>query len=438
MHNEIHDQLPIAEGQQRLVDEITEEEVHSCIFQGRNSAPGGDGINRRTLRKIFPAISAPLKDIFNKCLTLGYYPVQWESAKVIMIPKPGKDPTSTSSYRPINLLSILGKTLEKMITTRLKNHIEDNHLLPSSQYGFRSGLSTMDVLVLAVTKLSTANNCSYASAATFLDLERSFDKMWAPGFMVKIGRLPIPPLHRRFLGSYLSDRTAKVFWRGSPPREFPIGAGVPQGGILSPLLFLIYMHDIPQQLYPTSTLIQFADDTAYRTSHRHMYRAVSLHQREIDCFADWGNKWKLPINPNKTQQNVRFIPSSMSSAQRFISDLPVHINEEEVPIVNSATYLGIIIDKYLNFNEETQRLLKKNHQRLTIIGSLRGCAPDTLVVTYKTFIRSLIDYSSPIISSLPPRHTAKIQSFERRTLRKINYLPPRFPSNSIYESLELS
>jgi hypothetical protein len=162
-----------------------------------------------------------------------------------MIPKPGKDPTNPLSYRPISLLNIAGKVFEKILSTRLKNFLEINNLLPPEQFGFRSERSTINPILEFHTDTTRHANLKEHTLAVFLDIERTFDRVWHDGLVQKLIKIPINPNFIQLIDSFLSNRTCSVKIQNIKSRRIALQAGVPQGSILSSLLYIVYCRDFP-------------------------------------------------------------------------------------------------------------------------------------------------------------------------------------------------
>lgn len=263
-------------------------------------APGFDGIFNIVLKKLSLKVFTLLSSIFNKCLELHYYPSIWKVAKIIPIRKPGKDPTSSSSYRPISLLSALSKLFEKLILNRLLNFVETNNIILPEQFGFRQGHSTTHQLVRVVNNIQRNRAVSKSTAMAFLDVEKAFDNVWHDGLVYKLCDLNFPPYLIKIIRNYLQQRSFKVSLNNCLSDTFTIPAGVPQGSLLGPLLYSIYTSDIPN-LGDECVLFLFADDTAIAVKGRMPQEITNKLQRCLNAFADYANRWKIKINASKTQ-----------------------------------------------------------------------------------------------------------------------------------------
>ena len=246
-------------------------ELTDCIMKSHNTAVGPDEIHYEFLKKL-PSCSLDfLLQAFNEVWVSGKFPTSWKQATIIPIPKPGKDNTDPSNYRPIALTSCLCKTLERMINTRLLWFLESNGLITNFQCGFRSKRSTVDHLVRLETFVREAFIKKEHLTAVFFDLEKAYDTTWKYGIICDLsdfglkGRLPI------FIDNFLSNRNFKVRVGTTLSGLQGHEEGVPQGSILSVTLFSIKINNIVKALNPGVDCSLYVDDflICYRSKHIH-------------------------------------------------------------------------------------------------------------------------------------------------------------------------
>ena len=209
----------------------------------------------------------------------------WKMANIILIKKLGQLGADPTSYRPISLLSSLGKVVEKTIKRTIQNTANDLGIVPHEQMGFREGHSTTHQGVRLTTTILKAANHHQKTGVVFLDISKAFDKMWHEGLVLKMLHHGFPKYQVELVESFLRDRTFRVTLDGTISTERTIKAGVPQGSCLSPLLFNIYMADIPQTR--TTELLAYADDTAIAASSRTKWVVIRRLQKHLDSIADW-------------------------------------------------------------------------------------------------------------------------------------------------------
>ena len=198
--------------------------------------------------------------LFNSILRLGYFPTIWKAAKVIPIHKTNKPPEDANSYRPINLLSSISKLLERIIASRLTTFINQNHLIPDIQFGFRKQHSMISQLARILDHISHGYNLRKHTGMALLDLEKAYDTVWITGLLYKLIVLKIPKHLLCILRSYLEGRTYTVHINDACSTPIHPPAGLPQGAVLSTTLFTLYIADIPHP--PDTQLALYADDIA--------------------------------------------------------------------------------------------------------------------------------------------------------------------------------
>ncbi|KAM8740389.1 uncharacterized protein AB9X84_020255 [Acanthopagrus schlegelii] len=248
-----------------LTRPVTTKEIQLHLKKMKNKAPGEDTIHTILIKQAPVTYLQHLGQLYTTCLTTGHFPSPWKIALVTMIHKPGKDPHDVTSYRPISLLSHIGKLLERIITSRLSNHIESIGLIGIHQAGFRKGRATTDNILRLSEDIYRNFNKKQITLAIFFDIEKAFDKVWHNGLMYRLmdTNLKLPKPTQSIISSFLNNRHIKVKVSSAISTPFTPQAGVPQGAVLSPLLFLIYTSDI---YYPPATIAkvsQFADDLCY-------------------------------------------------------------------------------------------------------------------------------------------------------------------------------
>jgi hypothetical protein len=218
-------------------------------------------------------------------------------AKIIMVLKPAKTPTDVASYRPISLLPIISKILEKLILHKLKNETHFQHWLPEYQFGFRIAHSTIQQYHRLADNINRVLEKRGYCSAIFLDISQAFDKVWHPGLLLKI-HPTLPPRFYNILKSYLQQRRLIVTYKNTTSLQLRMTSGVPQERVLGPFLYTIFTADIPQQ---NSTVMSiFADDTAVLSSHANLNITTADLQTHLDRIENWTRKWRLKINENKS------------------------------------------------------------------------------------------------------------------------------------------
>ncbi|GFT99336.1 RNA-directed DNA polymerase from mobile element jockey [Trichonephila clavipes] len=274
------------------------EEVMNIINLNNKKAPGKDGIKNIALKSLpLNAITYIIK-IFNRSLQFNYFPKEWKHAQITVLPKPKKDTKFAENYRPISLLSCLGKIYEKIILTRIIDHCDRNYIIPDFQHGFRKETSTQHQLLRVTNKIINGFNTKSYTVGIFLDVKKAFDRMWHDGLIYKMIKLKFPNYLVKIIHNYLDNRTFNVKINSISSSIRNIAAGTPQGSILSPALYNIFTSDFPTT--PSVSVCLFADDAAILCNSITADQAVRTSQSYLSQLETWLIKWRIAINTDKT------------------------------------------------------------------------------------------------------------------------------------------
>jgi len=239
---------------------FTPAEVKTALTRlNTRKAPGYDLISGQILKRLPCKTVVLLTVVFNRMLTLSYFPILWKYAEIIMIPKPGKPPHEPTSYRPISLLPVTSKLFERLLLQRINEEHDPSTLLPSHQFGFRERHSTIHQVHRLVNEIAMSLEEKKYCNTVFLDISQAFDRIWHPGLLFKL-KHALTSNYYLLLKSYLADRNFAVRHNNTLSDHYPIEACVPQGSVLGPLLFLIFTADTPKA--GNTTIASFANDEA--------------------------------------------------------------------------------------------------------------------------------------------------------------------------------
>lgn len=407
--------------------------VHSLLRTLRPlKAPGPDKIHNILLKKLPKRGVVQLTRVFNACIQLGHFPKCWKTAKIIPIPKPGKNPTDPSSYRPISLLNAIGKVFEKIISYRMTSFIQDNNILPPEQFGFVFEHSCPRQLKRVLNAVNREKANKKTTAMILLDIEKAFDSVWHNGLIFKLKTLGFPLYLIRLIQSFLADRNFNVSLLGSNSTTRNIPAGVPQGSVLSPTLFNIYTSDIPKPEHCDFAL--YADDTAIYCHGRNLDTLTSRLNNALSTLSDYYSKWKIQINSAKTQ--AAYFPPK----QFFRSPPTSHVITPNGSLVEWSTnikYLGVILDKNLTFGPHIQYTRDKAQKAFISIYPLIArnskLSQQNKNILFKSLIRPILTYSAPLWKDAAKSHLKKLQVIQNKTLKSINNLEWRFPTTDLHQ-----
>lgn len=411
--------------------ETSEEELESFITAlPPYKAPGFDGITNAALKALPRTWVHFLAHLFNSILRTGHYPTTWKHAKVITIRKPGKDPSSPESYRPISLLPVLSKLFEKVVQARLRGVLDRNNIIRPEQFGFRASHSTVHQLLRLVDQIYTAFNRRQYVSALFLDVSRAFDSVWHDGLLLRLITSHVPSYLIHLLKSYLSRRTFSVAYEEALSASRSIRAGVPQGSVLGPSLFLLYINTLPT--IPRCSLYLFADDTAITSSSTQHKMSASRIQDYADRLTTWFNQWRLRIHPQKSQ--------AITFTKRSIADVPpIRLAGEDIQWSATVQYLGVTLDAKLTWKAHLEALSNKMSRRMALLYPLYNrkarMSLDNKLLLYRQVIRPVATYACQIWGVAARTHLRQLEVLQSRYLRSATNSPFYIPNATIHRDL---
>ena len=371
----------------------TPKEIKRAITKTKSKkAPGIDGIQNIVLKYLPKRVIVQITYIFNACLKQSYFPSRWKKAKILPIHKPGKDRTLPQSYRPISLLNTLIKLLETIILNILQKHELDHIQLIPEKFDFRPKHWTVQQLARLTDHISLNFNINKSTCALFLDMEKAFDTVWHEVLITKLKNCDIDQYLIKIIHSYLKNRTFIVGIDNIVSTEKPVNAGVPQGSVLGPALFLYYVYDIPK-----SSKVQiaiFADDIALYASSWRKKQAIKYLQIYIYELEQYYCKWKLKINTSKTE----LVIFSRKPSDNEIPNITLY-NDSIIP-KKEAVYLGVLLDSKLNYTNHINKARRKACAVMRALYPLICCkskmTESNKIKLYKIIIRPIMLYGSPI------------------------------------------
>lgn len=401
---------------------ITPTEISNHIkFLRNKKAPGFDKIENIMIKNLPFKIIIQFTKIFNSCLRLGYFPTAWKYAKVIPIHKPNKINSLPNSYRPISLLSVISKIFEKLILSRLGEFSKD--IINPEQFGFRNGHSTVHQLTRLVENISEGFNRKRNTGLVCLDLEKAFDTVWIDGLIHKMILLEFPAYLIKITQSYLNDRTFSVVVNDTMSTPQKITAGVPQGSVLGPHLFSIFLHDIPKTR--NTSLALYADDTAYFSSSRNNKCIIKNLQLSLDKVRDFFNKWKLKVNSDKTEA-VLF---TVKRKTKNIKTYPLFMDTTGVTWKTELKYLGVTLDRKLNWNNHLKNIKNRGLAVMSALSPIfrrrSAISRKNKLIIYKSLIRPVLTYAAPMWSNMSKTSFTKLQTVQNKALKIIFNTMPR-------------
>lgn len=334
------------------LDEI---QYETSMLKNRK-APGSDQILNEHIKHLPNEALVLLEKIFNACLSLAYFPTPWKLAIVKCIHKPGKLASSTCNYRPISLLSCLGKLFERLILNRLRQTIEEEQIFMPEQYGFVPGKSCTHQLYRTTKFIRRQMALKKSVCMLCLDLKSAFDAIWHDGVVHKMMKFNFPMYLVKLVRSFLTSRKFQVVVGKSYSREVNMTAGVPQGSVLSSTIFNVYTSDVPD--LNGCHLSQFADDQAIAFASHRTSAIRNRLQKVSDKFTRYLRKWRINVNGQKSE----LVLFSRKLAERHQPREPIFVDGSTVEWKTSLKYLGLKLDKRQTFKAHVDYVCSKLHK----------------------------------------------------------------------------
>ena len=347
-----------------------------------NKAHGHDDISIRMIKICDKSLIKPLSFLFKTAVRSSHYPDIWKKSNIIPVHKKN-DKQLVNNYRPISLLPVFGKIFEKIIFNKTYKFLLEEKLLNPNQSGFRPSDSCINQLIAITHEIFKAFDCNppLKVRSVFLDISKAFYKVWHKGLIYKIKSMDVSGQLLNLLENYLTNRHQRVLLNGQNSAWAPVFAGVPQGSILGPLLFLIYINDLPNGLKANAKL--FADDTSLFAIVKDKQESADILNNDLLTISKWVFNWKMLFNPDpkKPAQEVIF-----SRKKQFQIHPTINLNNVEVERASYQKHLGIILDENLNFIQHIDSAISKINKGIAVIKKLRYSLPHkSLIMLYKAF-----------------------------------------------------
>ena len=316
------------------------------------------------------------------------------------------------------MLPTLSKVCESIIHKRLLSHCIDGNIISERQAAYLQGDSTISQLIYIVHQIRSSWNRGKVTQGIFLDISSAFDKVWHKGLLAKLAQIGIEDSILELFSSYLSDRRQTVVVEGIKSSEHKVKAGVPQGSRLGPLLFLIYINDIVNDL--ESDILLFADDTTILATGIDPFETCNQLNRDLLKISNWAAKWKVTFNPAKSKDMIFTNKQLHNSPEVLLNNTPIER-------INTHKHLGVYLTSSLDWSLQITQLCLKANRKLAVLRSVKFLQRKTLDMLYKVTVRSVIDYGLPIYYN-------NLRQTEMKRLDKIQYTASKIVTGALHYS----
>jgi ribonuclease HI len=396
-------------------------------------AAGRDGIRSEYVIRLPDEALVELLKVYNHSRTTGWLPQDWRTAVIIPILKKGKDPAEVSSYRPIALLSHLGKLLERMIGARLVWWLESTGTLNQRQAGYRKGRSTTDQCLRMSQHISDAfqEKPPARTLLTLFDYSKAFDTVWRTGLLDKMLDKGVPAEIVGWIRAWLVNRRMRVSYDGVESRERTMAEGLPQGAVLSPTLFIVFVDDLLGRISEEAMVSAYADDLAIAVTNTSKEIAQEEMQVEVSLVEEWSREWILKLNPDKCEVCLFSTDTSEASWKPTLALGGTTIKENKSP-----TFLGVTYDPQLSFSRHASKVSKKMVERSRLLyavgGASWGWARRDMRQIYTATQRSIAEYASPAWTPwLSPTNKEAMERAQLRAARIIGGTTKSTPREAV-------
>lgn len=346
------------------------------------SSPGLDGIHPLLLKNCTDTLTAPITKLMNTSMESGRLPSSWKEAVVIPIYKKG-DRLSPANYRPISLTSHVCKIMEKIIVRKMTPFLLDNNVIPTQQHGFLPGRSTVSNLLLNLNAWTTEIDNGFPVDVVYLDFEKAFDRVPLRRLLHKLEHYGIRGNLLHWIEDFLKGRSFCVRINGVCSKPFEVLSGVPQGSVLGPLLFNIYISDLAQCI--KSTVSFYADDTKFFTNP---ITHPTLIQEDLFRIDKWSRLWLLTLNATKC--SVLHLGINNPRNPYFFMGMQLQQVEKQED-------LGVLVTSDLKWNEHVSKIVKKTNSLVYLVKCVfKNLSPKSLTKIYVRYVRPLLEYASVV------------------------------------------
>jgi len=415
---------------------ITEQFIKKSLSAlDERKATGLDGINAKFLKMSASVISKPLEKVFNMSIEKGTFPSIFKEAKVTPIFKKGSK-SDKNNYRPISILPVLSKIYEKHVSNHLQNFLEENNLIHTQQSGFRKKHNCETALTATIDNWIKAIDENKIVGSIFLDLTKAFDLVNHSLLLNKLQLYQFSSKSQKWFASYLKDRSQRVCVSGKLSKSSAITSGVPQGSVLGPILFIMYINDLPLHLQ-NSTTDMFADDTTVSAIGKSVDEVQSTLQNELKVAESWCETNTMIPNAQKTKSMFISASRHVQNKVQTISNQNLLLQGQLIEKSSSEKLLGVHIDKHLSWKVHVENTLKKCNSLLYLLLRIRYFINvHVRKLFFNAYILPHLDYCCTIWGNCSKDLLDSMLKFQKRAARIILNKDYDYPSDELFKELK--
>ena len=403
------EKIPQLQDESLINIDITSDLVSKLLKElDPTKAQGPDGLPAKVLKELHNEISVPLSILFQNSVDQGKIPNEWKKAEVIALFKKGSK-TDPGNYRPVSLTCITCKVLEKIIRDAIVKHFTQNKLYSECQHGFRTKRSCITQLLEAMEYFTSKLDIGESVDVIYLDFKKAFDTVPHARLMIKLSAYGLNGKLKDWINNFLSNRTQRVRVGTSVSQEAKVLSGIPQGSILGPILFTIFINDLPEKVKSVCKI--FADDTKlYNISNN----STDL-QNDLNVIMEWSQKWKLDFNIQKCK--TLHIGNKNPKHKYYMK---TQSNQSDIIECDNEKDLGVIFDKSLKFDTHIQKAVAKGNQVIGLIRrSFDFIDKDVFLKLYTALVRPHLEYGNVIWHPNLKRQSISLEKVQKRATKMV-------------------
>lgn len=415
-----------------VFSEITTAEIIDTVkIMPSNKATGHDNLPVSLLKNNIDILGPVLANLFNESVLSGTYPDQLKIGRVVAIYK-ADNPNDLANYRPITILSCINTLFEKLIAKRVTSYLEKYRILSNAQHGFRTGYSVTTAVSSLTEIINQALNKNYFALGVFLDIRKAFDSVDHSILLRKLEHYGFRGQVLGFFRSYLTNRKQYVVVRGKESSLKTVKTGVPQGSVLGPILFSLFINDYPRSLRFSNSIL-YADDTALIIPRQSLQEAEEIAQSELQNTLAWFETNKLILNSKKTKYVV-----FASNRKTIPTKCNLYLGNTQIQQISSYKYLGITLDSSLHWAPHIEQVTKKIvFGCYTILKARKHFHPQTLRLIYFSIFHCHLTYCIESWGFTYASYIDPLIKIQKRAVRIIASATKDAPSAQLFAQLNI-